>query len=106
MIVIAIAMHRMVRRRKWILCRLPDYAALSFDFPAFVQRIALAMRHNFEPRAVMIGAYESIIHSTQNGSRLGRRPFVSLCSTLHHTTPKTGLSAQNGSAASLSLRSL
>jgi hypothetical protein len=46
MIVIAIAMHRMVRRRKWILCRLPDYAALSFDFPAFVQRIALAMRHN------------------------------------------------------------
>jgi hypothetical protein len=29
-----------------ILCRVPDYAALSFDFPAFVQRAALAIRHN------------------------------------------------------------
>jgi len=28
------------------LCRVPDYAALSFDFPAFVQRVASAMRHN------------------------------------------------------------
>jgi hypothetical protein len=36
----------MVRRRKRILCRVPDYAALIFDFPAFVQRIASAMRHN------------------------------------------------------------
>jgi hypothetical protein len=96
----------MVRRRKWVLCRVPDYAALSFDFPVFVQRAVSAMRHNFEPRAVMIGAYESIIHSTQNGSRLGRRPFVSVCSTLHHTTPKAGLSAQNSPAASLSFRLL
>jgi hypothetical protein len=36
----------MVRRRKWVLCRVPDYAALSFDFPAFVQQVASAMRHN------------------------------------------------------------
>jgi hypothetical protein len=28
------------------LCRMPDYAALSFDFPAVVERVASAMRHN------------------------------------------------------------
>ena len=31
--IIVIAMRRMVRRRKWVLCRVPDYAALSFNFP-------------------------------------------------------------------------
>ena len=88
---------------KGILCRVPDYAALSFDFPAIVERVASAMRHNFEPRAVMIGAYESIIRSIQNGSRLGRRPFVSACSGLHHTTPNAGLSAPNHPETSLAL---
>ena len=73
-------------------CRVPDYAASSFDPPAIARRTFLRMRHNSEPFAAMIGSNDYIIHSIKSGPMFGLQPLGALCPTLHHPTPGTGLS--------------